>query len=312
MQEATVVVTGATSGIGWALARLLTRQGLRVVGLGRSAGQVATAEANIRREQPDARLEFVVADLGSQRQVREVAAAIRSRAPVVDALVNNAAEVPHWYLATEDGYERQFAVNHLAPFLLTRELAPALAAAEAGRVVTVSSGSHRSARIHWPDVMLRRRYHPLRAYGQSKLANVLFTYELNRRRAAGPRVVAIAADPGLVDTAIGSKGSRNLVRWIWERRRRKGVSVEEAAVGIMFLALAPAPGATRGIYYWRARRPVRPSRMAERPDEAARLWELSERLCGVGFGPETSSMRAQSPHRGSRKGPCPQGQDGLE
>jgi NAD(P)-dependent dehydrogenase (short-subunit alcohol dehydrogenase family) len=283
MQGTTVVVTGATSGIGLAATRQLSARGAHVIAVGRSAARAAAAEAAIRSEQPLARLDFLVADLASLRQVRQVAADILARSPRVDALINNAAEVPHWYQATEDGYERQFAVNHLAPFLLTHELGAALRAAPAARVVTVTSGSHRGARIHWADVMLRRGYRPLRAYRQSKLANVLFTYELNRRTALGSAAAAFAADPGLVNTAIGSKGSSRLVRWFWEHRRRSGVTPEVAAVGVVFLAAAPARLLSEGAY-WKYGRPVRPSRYAERQDEAVRLWDLSERLCGLRFG----------------------------
>ena len=285
MVGGTVVVTGATSGIGLELTRQLGARGARVIGVGRSPERVAEAVAALDGERPTASPEFLVADLASQRQVRRLAAEILARAPQVDVLINNAAEVPHWYQSTEDGYERQFAVNHLAPFLLTHELTPALGAAEAARVVTVSSGSHRGARIYWLDVMLRHRYQPLRAYRQSKLANILFSYELNRRRAAGPRVAAFVADPGLVNTAIGSKGSHRLMRWIWEKRRRRGIAAETAAADVAFVALDPAVRLSNGIY-WKDRRPVRPSRDAERPDEAARLWELSERLCGLTFGPK--------------------------
>jgi NAD(P)-dependent dehydrogenase (short-subunit alcohol dehydrogenase family) len=289
----TVVVTGATSGIGLELTRQLGRRGARVIGVGRSAARVDEAAAALARERRPAPPEFLIAELGSQRQVRRLAAEILARVAQVDVLIHNAAEVPHWYQSTEDGYERQFAVNHLASFLLTYELAPALAAAEGARIVTVGSGSHRGARVHWPDVMLRHRYQPLRAYRQSKLANVLFSYELNRRRAVGSRVAAFVADPGLVNTAIGSKGSRRLMRWIWEKRRRRGIAAEAAAADVAFVALDPAVRLADGIY-WKDRRPVRPSRDAERPDDAARLWELSERLCGLTFGPKAAAAGAAS------------------
>jgi NAD(P)-dependent dehydrogenase (short-subunit alcohol dehydrogenase family) len=288
---ATAVVTGASSGVGRAIAADLCGRGWHVIGVGRSAARCAEAEAGIRRAVPQARLTYCVADLGSQRQLRALAAQILAHSPRLEVLIHNAAEVPSWYQATEDGYERQFAVNHLAPFLLTHDLAPALSAA--GRVVTVTSGSHRGARLSWPDVMLRRRYHPLRAYRQTKLANVLFTYELNRRRAAGPTVEAFAADPGLVDTALGSKGTSGLVRWVWERRRRGGVPPATAAAGVVFLATDAGVRLSDGAY-WKDRRPVRPSRESEREDEAARLWELSERLCGVRFGEPASSQAEPS------------------
>jgi NAD(P)-dependent dehydrogenase (short-subunit alcohol dehydrogenase family) len=277
-----VVITGATSGIGLATATALCRAGDRVIGLGRSPERARAAEAVVRRQVPEADLTVDVADLASQRQVNELAGRILTDAPRVDVLINNAAVVPGWYLATEDGYEMQFAVNHLAPFLLTARLYPALRAAPDGRVVTVSSGSHRGARIRWADVMLRRSYHPLRAYRQSKVANVLFSYELNRRRRGDSSVRAFVADPGLVDTALGSKQTNGVARWVWERRRRRGVAPQEGAQTVVMLSNDLSVHRSTEIY-WRDGRPQSPSRYAQRADEAARLWELSERLCGVRF-----------------------------
>ncbi|HZD56534.1 MAG TPA: SDR family NAD(P)-dependent oxidoreductase, partial [Anaerolineales bacterium] len=180
----------------------------------------------------------------------------------------------------EDGYELQFAVNHLAPFLLTLELLPLLKKAPHARVITVSSGSHRNTRMHWQDVMLRRGYNTLRAYKQSKLANVLFTFELNRRLGEDSSIRAYAADPGLVNTEIGSKGTSGLVRWIWEKRRAGGVNPEQGAETVVYLAASSSVGGSREVY-WKDCRPVQASRYAQRAEEAARLWELSEHLCGV-------------------------------
>ncbi len=285
LSQKTIVVTGATAGIGYAAARALAACGAYVIGVGRSAGRCREAQAAIRTELPGARLWFAVADLSSQRQVRGLAAAIREQVEAagggwIDALVNNAGAVSSWYVATEDGYELQFAVNHLAAFLLTHELMPLLCQAPAGRVVTVSSGSHRGARIHWADVMYRRGYHCLAAYKQSKLANVMFTAELNRRLGEGSRVRAYAADPGLVNTAIGLKGTGGLVRWVWDRRRARGATPEQGAETVVFLAADPSIEGARAIY-WKDCRPARPSRYALRVGEAARLWALSERLCGI-------------------------------
>lgn len=284
----TMVVTGATSGIGFAALRALAERGAFVIGVGRTEARIAEAQAAVLSQNPAAQVSFCLADLSSQRQVRALAEELRARIPaaaggVLDVLVNNAGAVANWYTATEDGYELQFAVNHLAPFLLTHELLPQLKAAAAGRVVTVSSASHRHARIHWDDVMLRRNYNTLRAYQQSKLANVLFSYELNRRLGPAARLRAYAADPGLVNTEIGLKGTSGIVHWVWQWRRAGGASPEQGAATVVHLAADPAvQRATQ--FYWKNCRPLAPSRYAQGEEEAARLWELSERLCGIEAG----------------------------
>ncbi|MGE5598479.1 MAG: SDR family NAD(P)-dependent oxidoreductase [Bacteroidota bacterium] len=281
----TVVVTGATSGIGLAAARRLASMGCRIIGVGRDAARCAQAEAIVRAAAPEARVNYLIADLASQRQVRVLAAEIRrlleaDGAGRLDVLVNNAGMVSTWYTATEDGYETQFAVNHLAPFLLTHELLPLLRRTGCARVLVTSSGSHYGARMRWRDVMHRRGYNCLLAYKQSKLANVLFTSEFNRRLGPGTGIRAYAVDPGLVDTAIGEKGTGGLVRWFWRLRRRGGVSPDEAAETIVRLAIEPVLEDPEAVY-WKNCRPKRPSRYAEREDAGRRLWELSERLCGI-------------------------------
>jgi NAD(P)-dependent dehydrogenase (short-subunit alcohol dehydrogenase family) len=291
----TIVITGATAGIGQAAAQTLAARGADMVGIGRSASRCQDAQQAILEAHPEANISFKVADLSSQRQVRRLAADLRDTCKEIDVLVNNAGTVSSWYIATEDGYELQFAVNHLAPFLLTYELLPLLEAAPAARVITVSSASHYRTRMHWADVMLFRNYNCLLAYKQSKLANVLFTAEFNRRLGQASNVRAYAVDPGLVQTNIGLKGTSGLEQWVWERRSTNGVSPEKGAETVIFLASAPAledPGAI----YWKDCQPKRPSRYALRQPEATRLWELSERLCGldVGDGVEVTSMPNQT------------------
>jgi NAD(P)-dependent dehydrogenase (short-subunit alcohol dehydrogenase family) len=285
LENKTMVVTGATSGIGLATTRALAGKGAFVIGVGRSAARCKQARDAILSLQPTAHIAFLLADLSSQRQVRQLAEVIRDRVASsgtgqLDVLINNAATVSNWYTATEDGYELQFAVNHLAPFLLTLELLPLLKKAPTARVITVSSGSHRNTRMHWQDVMLRRGYNTLRAYKQSKLANVLFTFELNRRLGEDSRVRAYAANPGLVNTEIGSKGTSGLVRWIWEKRRSGGVDPEQGAETLIYLAADASVDGSREVY-WKDCRPVQASQYARRVEEAARLWDLSEQLCGI-------------------------------
>ena len=280
----TIVITGATAGIGLAAMTALAERGASLIGIGRSASRCRNAAQSIRTEYPHAQVKYITADLSSQRQVRTLADTIhetidRTGGQGVDALVNNAGTVSTWYTATEDGYELQFAVNHLAPFLFTHLLMPLLLASPAGRVVTVSSGSHYRTGIWWNDVMHRRNYQCLHAYKQSKLANVLFSAEFNRRM-VGTSVRAYAADPGLVNTQIGLKGTSGIERWVWRRRMARGTTPQRGAETIVYLAANPAVVGSEEVY-WKDCKPKKPSRYARQPEHANRLWQLSERLCGI-------------------------------
>ena len=284
-----VVITGATSGIGLATARELVSRGAYVIGTGRSAERCMNAEKSIRSSFPQARLSYLAADLSSLGEVARLAAEIRDRLKndgfdYIDVLINNAGTVSSWYISTVDGFELQFAVNHLAPFQLVYELLPLLERSQEGTVIGISSGSHYRTKIHWKDVLLRKHYNCLLAYKQSKLANVLFSTELNRRQArTGGRIKALAADPGLVGTDIGLKGTGGIVRKVWEMRSKGGVAPERPARSITWLALDPAARLS-GEVYWKDCSPVRPSRYSQREDAASRLWELSERMCGIQYG----------------------------
>ncbi len=203
----------------------------------------------------------------------------------LDGLVNNAGTFTYWLTLTPEGFETQWAVNHLAPFLLTHALLPLLQAAPAAKIVTVSSDSHYSAHLDWNDIQLRRHYNGLRAYEQTKLANVLFTLELNRRLGAGSSVRAFAADPGLVKTDIGFKGASGPVRWIWSLRRSGGVAPEKSAQGIVRLLDEDIPAGSTAVY-WKDGKPKQPGRQALDARSAARLWALSEQMCRLQTTPE--------------------------
>jgi NAD(P)-dependent dehydrogenase (short-subunit alcohol dehydrogenase family) len=281
----TFVVTGATSGIGRAAAEILARRGANLIEVGRSPERCRQAEGDLRAFVPQAKIAYCVADLSIQAQVRKLAEDIRHKLASwkkdsLDVLVNNAGAFTFWLTLTPEGFEMQWAVNHLAPFLLTLELLPLLQAAPAGRVVTVSSGSHYHTHLHWEDIQLRKRYNCLLAYKQTKLANVLFTAELNRRLGSGSTVRAFAADPGLVRTEIGLKANPRLARWIWERRSRGGISPEESAKGVVFLATNPSIQDSHEIY-WKHGKPKAPSPYALNEDAARRLWEMSAQMCGL-------------------------------
>ena len=287
----TIVLTGATSGLGLATMQGLADEGHRLIGVARSPEKIATAEKSLREAYPDVELKLLRADLSSQSQIRSLAEEIESVLRLwgqdhLDVLINNAGAVTSWYTQTEDGYERQFAVNHLAPFLLTHLLLPHLQKAPKGRILTVSSGSHRHTRIHWKDVMLSRHYGTLRAYKQSKLANVLFTYELNRRLGPESKVRAYAVDPGLVNTQIGAKDTSGFVKWFWNRRSQHGDPPEIAAETSIYLACRSSIPYHEQ-WYWKECHPIPPSPYSSKPEAAKRLWQLSARLCGIEEGLKT-------------------------
>lgn len=271
-ESKTCVISGATSGIGLETARQLAAGGLRVIGLGRGPESCRRAEAELGQPEGRGRVRFMAFDLSSLGNVRRAAAAIRRDLPGgrLDRLIHNASTLSRSYVGTEDGYELQFAVNYLAAFLLTRELLPALIRPEEGRVIAVSSGSHRGAEIAWTDPMLRGRYSGLKAYRQSKLALVLFTRELNRRVAHRFPLRAIGVEPGLTDSAIGGPGPKD-----------KGLSPADAATSIVRLAAEPLTSIPAD--YWRLGRPVEPSLYARSAEAAFRLWRLSETLTGADF-----------------------------
>jgi NAD(P)-dependent dehydrogenase (short-subunit alcohol dehydrogenase family) len=280
-----VALSGGTSGIGLATVRRLLSDGVQVIAIGRDRPRCEATEHELRQEYPDTRVDYVVADLSTTSEVRHAAREIRRLLGEyglmgLDALVNNAAGVSTWRMVTEEGYERQFAVNHLAGFLLTNELLPLLERGQPGRVVTVSSGSHRHTRINWTDPMLSHGYTTLRAYKQSKLSNVLFCAEFNRRHAVDSGVRAYAFDPGLVRTDIGLKSSSGIVRLVWRLRSRSRAARPPEVPAQHLAALAVHDEIDRPREFYRQ------LGVAGSADPAgldavsgARLWALSERLC---------------------------------
>jgi NAD(P)-dependent dehydrogenase (short-subunit alcohol dehydrogenase family) len=279
----TAIVTGATSGIGLCTARLLVGKGYAVIGVGRSEERCAAAAEGIAAA-TGAKPAYVVGDLSTTGGCREIARAataiLKAHGGRLDLLLHVAGTVSSWHASTAEGYELQFAVNHLAPFLLTHLLLPSLMKAEEGRVLVVSSESHRHARIRWEDPMMRTRYGILAAYKQSKLCNVLFVAELARRLPPGSRILSHAIDPGLANTDIGLKGTHGLDRLVWKLRQLGGTDPEVPARHMVNVATDPAAARASGLY-WKAGKAKRPDRRAQDPAAARRLWELSERLCGI-------------------------------
>ena len=276
------IVTGATSGIGYEVALALAAAGAAVIGVGRDAARCGDTEARIRQETGNAEVRCETADLSSQAEIRSLAARISTATERVDVLVNNAGTFSLSRRTSAEGVEMQLAVNWLAGFMLTGLLLPLLRAAPGSRIITVSSGSHFAGRMHWNDIGLRRGYTGLNAYDQSKLATVLFTYELARRLGPGSPVVVHAVDPGLVKTDIGMKGTGAIARLVWRARIRKGITPREAAGSVAFLATNPGVGRKTGLY-WKEREPLRSSARSYDLQDAGRAWELGQEMCGVRY-----------------------------
>ncbi len=273
------LVTGATGGIGLATAVGLAASGAHVILGARNQARGASALRAVAGAAGSDRLEVAVADLSVQAEVRRMAAEIVAAHPRVDVLVNNAGLVSVRREETADGFELTWAVNHLAPFLLTNLLTGLLVASAPARVVTVSSGAHMGATLELDDLQFeRRRYSALAAYGQSKLANVLFTAELARRlRDSG--VTANSLHPGLVGSDFGSRGG-GLVGLGWRLLRPFALSPEKGARTSRYLATSPEVAGVTGRYFVGGRR-VEPSPLARDPDLARRLWDVSAAMTGL-------------------------------
>jgi retinol dehydrogenase 12 len=271
------MVTGATSGLGFATARALAAQGATVVGVGRTAATTSTARARMPAEA--AGVEWLTADFRSLAQVRDLAVEFQRRHSRLDVLVNNAGATFRKRQLTTEGIELTLAVNHLAPFLLTNLLLDMLRASAPSRIVNVASIAHLRGDLDFADLEMRRGYRPFRAYARSKLANLLFTYEL-ARRLEGTGVTVNAVHPGLVRTKLGSRnGVLRSVGWRLLHLRHHSVSVdpERGADAIVFVASSPDVASRSGGYF--SEREWVPSSPESRDRAAAeRLWTVSERL----------------------------------
>jgi len=270
----TCVVTGATSGIGQETAVALARAGANVAIVCRTRDRGERALAEIR-QRSGGDVALFVADFGSQRAVRALAARLTAALPRIDVLVNNAGLFIGARVVTEDGLETTFAVNHIGYFLLTRLLEPKLIASAPARVVNVASRAHRSGTIRFDDLMGARGYDGWKAYAQSKLANIVFTYEL-ARRFAGTGVTANCLHPGVVATNFGHAGPA-LFRLGIRLARPFMKSPARGADTSIYVASSPEVEGVTGQYF-DSRRAVRSSGASYDQEVAARLWKVSEEL----------------------------------
>ena len=278
MTDRTVLVTGGTGGIGRATAAGLAAMGARVAITGRDRRRAEEAAADIRAA-GGPEVDVFVADMSSRAEVRRLASEVLDRLPRLHVLVNNVGGFWNTRRVTADGLEHTFALNHLAPFVLTNLLLARVRQNAPSRVVTVSSGAQAMGRIDFADLQGERSYSGQRAYNQSKLANVLFTYEL-ARRLQGSGVTANVLRPGVVRTAFGAEDPAPFQRLLVPLARPFMKTTEQGAATSIHLASAPELEHLAGRYFADSR-PKSSSARSYDEAVAARLWDVSGALTGL-------------------------------
>ena len=289
------VITGANSGLGFEMAKVLAQRGARVVLAVRDAARGERAIAEIRRSAPAADLALLPLDLASLASIRSAAAAFLQTHDRLDLLINNAGVMAIPRRTTADGFEMQFGTNHLGHFALTGLLLPLILMTPAARVATMSSGLHLMGKINFDDLQSEQGYSKWGAYGQSKLANLLFAYELQRRLAAAGRdVISVAAHPGYAATNLQAVGPEMAGSRLWAKimPAANRVLAQSAAMGALpMLYAATSPDVRGGDYLGpdgllgQSGFPVKAQSNARSHDQAvaSRLWAISEQLTGSSY-----------------------------
>ena len=277
MQGKTVIITGATSGIGEVAAVRLAEKGARIVFTARDQARAGDTMAALRKAGPNADHALHMADLSRLSEMKRVGATL-AQEPQIDVLINNAGALFNKRRETEDGLEMTFALNHMAYFVITNLLLPKLKSG--GRIVSVASNAHRGARLDFDDLQTRRGYVGFPVYSKSKLCNILFNREL-ARRIAGSGVTANCLHPGFVATRFGDD-SGGLMRTVLKVAKPIGaISPEEGAKTIIYLASSPNVNNVSGEYFYECK-PATPTAEARNDQDAKRLWEISQQIAGLG------------------------------
>ncbi|MDQ4064128.1 MAG: SDR family oxidoreductase [Actinomycetota bacterium] len=273
-----VLITGGTSGIGKATAIALAAMGANVTITGRNRERGEQAVEEVRRESGNEEVELILADLAVQAEVRRLAEEFRERHDRLDVLVNNAGLVQSKRTETSDGMETTFAINHLAPFLLTNLLLDLLEKSAPSRIVTVSSEGHRWGKLDLDDLQSERRYRGMQVYGMTKLANIMFTYEL-AERLRGTGVTATTMHPGGVSTNFG-KNNNGVMTLLFRAFKPFMRTPEQGADTVIYLASSPDVEGMTGKYL--ADRKIKVAAdQAHDENLRKRLWEKSEELTGL-------------------------------
>ena len=279
MKDRIVLITGASSGIGLETAKQLAAQGAQLVLVARSEDKLKEAVATIKAQTPSANVKYYIADFSSQKSVRNLAQNITRNYTKLDVLINNAGCVVPEFQLTEDGLEKTIATNHFAYFILTNELLPLVKKSDYARIVNVASGSHYQGKIDFESFTKEKGYFIMKAYAQSKLANVLFTYEL-AERLKGTQVTVNCLHPGFVKTEIGNKKTNWYSSFFWSLGTMLGgISVQNGAKTSVYLASSPEVKGVSGKYFDKCKA-VEPNKDAYNADLRKQLWQVSENFAG--------------------------------
>ncbi|OPX44376.1 (S)-1-phenylethanol dehydrogenase [Ruminiclostridium hungatei] len=278
MNDKVMLVTGANSGMGRATAASLADTGARVVMLCRDKIRGEEALMEVLEQNRERRLELMLCDLGDMNDIRRFTQEFKNKYGRLDVLVNNAGVITLDRRETKDGLELQFGVNHIGHFLLTVRLLDIIPGVSGGRIVVVGSGAHKMGKIHFEDINLTRGYNVMSAYGQSKLANLLFTREL-ARRLEGTGITVNCAHPGAVATSMGVDRKTGFGKSLTGLLKPFFQTPEQGAGTALFLALDPSVKEVSGEYFYKCK--IAGSSKASKNEKLAReLFELSERLTG--------------------------------
>ena len=278
MKGKTVVITGGTSGIEEVATIALAQTGARIVLVARNKSRADATLARLRRSRPDAAHSVYFADLTRLSEMKRVAAEIANREPPIDVLINNAGALFGTRRLTEDGLEYTFALNHMSYFVVTEGLRERLLASGAARVINTASGAHRRATLDFDNLQSAKSFRATRAYGRSKLCNILFTREL-ARRLHGTGVTANCLHPGFVATRFADESGGLISHLAW-LAKFFAISPAEGAQTIIYLASSPEVANVTGKYFYKCR-PTNPSALALDDRAALALWQRSAALAGM-------------------------------
>jgi NAD(P)-dependent dehydrogenase (short-subunit alcohol dehydrogenase family) len=274
------LVTGATSGVGRATLAELAARGGTVIGVGRDSGRIDQTRREILDSTGNSNVEFILADLSVLGEIRNLAMEFNEKYSRLDVLINNAGAFFLRRRVSLDGFEMTWALNHLSYFLFTNLLLEQIRKSVPARIVNVASGAHYRGRIHFEDINLMKWYNGWKAYSQSKLANILFTYELDRRL-KGDDITVNSLTPGFVATRIGHNSGRLIASIVQQIQMMGGITPQEGAQTMVYLATSPGVERVSGKFF-REKNAVQSSPMSYDKEIARQVWEISEHMTDLG------------------------------